>query len=512
MAAAVETLPRARPLRIRPVVGVLLPSAIAATLYGWMRLPVADDHLARYMQWCHRLAMRPQDWPCRLTEAQVTAPFVAASLLVALGLALPGIVLAASGRRLSALVPVGLAALVSVVVGYVSASGATSFFGISDPFMGSGDGRSFWLVHAAAAGAVDLVLVSVPALAIAYVLRPPRRARPAPLPRHASWLATLVIAGAVVAIRLLWSRVGSDVFQGGGSDAWVAGGTMAVFGAMLGTDRRWWPWALAPAATLLSLGPGIAVMSIPSNLTAFTWFQGVLPLALIGFVGSLSRPLAIRFAGERGAVSEPASTPWRSVRPTAVLNALAVALVAVSMLASRADPLPWQISTILPTYLGERALAEDVRTKLNLSGAIDALERYREEQGTFAGFDAATGEGFAAELPWADHPNHAPFVVSVENAGPSFARVVALSASGTEFCMRTDGRRSTFGSAPQIPGHGGGDVSGALGACGQTPVTPAAFGMIDVDAMCEGVDESGILICRAVQKLIRTTLASPSGR
>ena len=61
---------------------------------------------------------------------------------------------------------------------------------------------------------------------------------------------------------------------------------MLVFGAMLGTDRRWWPWALVPVAVVLSLGPAMLVMSLPTTLTAFSWFAGVVPLVCAGFVGS----------------------------------------------------------------------------------------------------------------------------------------------------------------------------------------------------------------------------------
>jgi hypothetical protein len=284
---------------------------------------------------------------------------------------------------------------------------------------------------------------------------------------------------------------------------------MLVFGAMLGTDRRWWPWALVPVAVVLSLGPAMLVMSIPTTLTAFTWFAGVLPLVAAGFVGSLWRPIAERFAGRHTAEGAPRATSMARVRPAVVLNAFAVALLALSMLAVRTDPLPIQISTGLPTYLGERALADDVRTKMNLGIAIDAMRAYRAEHGTFVGFDAAAGERAASALDWQDGASGDGLVVGIVAADAARARIVASSDSGRAFCMqavtRSAGASVTYGSA----GHD--DVDRAMGRCASTDWTPAAVRMFDVDAMCSGADDQVIIICRSVQRLVRTTLASPTG-
>jgi hypothetical protein len=284
---------------------------------------------------------------------------------------------------------------------------------------------------------------------------------------------------------------------------------MLVFGAMLGTDRRWWPWALVPVAVVLSLGPAMLVMSIPTTLTAFTWFAGVVPLVAAGFVGSLWRPIAERFAGRHTAERAPRATSTARVRPAAVLNAFAVALLAISLLAARTDPLPIQISTPLPTYLGARSTAFDVRTKMNLGVAIEAMQTYRAEHDTFNGFDAQAGEHAVPELDWHDGASEDQLGVGIVAADRNRAQVLASSPSGNVFCLRSvtgpAGASVTYGSA------GYHEVDRAMRRCGSTAWTPAAVRMFDVDAMCSGADDQVIIICRAVQRVIRTALSSPTG-
>jgi hypothetical protein len=429
-----------------------------------------------------------------------------------LALALPGVILAASGRRFSALVPVGaagVATLFAAGVWFVGWHASQYLFGVTDSvFIGSGVGHAYWQTHGVQSIAADLVLVCIPTLAVAFLVSPARRPRPEPLPRRAAWLATFAVASGMVAVRIGFSHLPSDLFVQSFADTWISAMVMLVFGAMLGTDRRWWPWALVPVAVVLSLGPAMLVMSIPTALTAFSWFGGVLPLVCAGFVGSLWRPIAERFAGRHAAERVPRATSTAAVRPTVVLNSNAVALHAISMLAVRTDPLPIQISTGLPTYLGERALADDVRTKMNLGIAIDAMEAYGAEHGSFMGFDAAAGERAASQLEWLDGASKDPLVVGIVAADEASVRVVASSGSGKAFCMQAvtgpTGASVTYGSA----GHD--DVDRAMGRCGSTAWTPAAVRMFDVDAMCSGADDQVIIICRAVQRLIRTVLASPT--
>jgi hypothetical protein len=512
MATATASMPRARSMRLRPSVVAVLLCAAAAALYVWMRVPVAAQIHAHLTDYCDTLAMQPGDWPCRLSESSVLAAYAGGSLLVGLALALPGVILAASGRRFSALVPVsaaGAATMFAALVWFVGRHASQYLFGITDSvFIGSGEGHAYWQIHGVQSIAADLVLVCVPALAVAFLLRPARGPRPEPLPRHAAWLATFTVASGLIAVRVGFSHLPSVRFVRSMADTWISATVMLVFGALLGTDRRWWPWALVPVAVMLSLGPTMLIMSIPTTLTAFSWFAGVVPLVAAGFVGSLWRPIAERFAGRHAAERTPRAMSTAAVRPTFVLNSIAVALLALSMLAVRTDPLPIQISTVLPTYLGERALADDVRTKLNLGIAIEAMEAYRAEHGSFMGFDGAAGERAASELEWVDGASKDPLVVGIVAADEASARVVASSGSGSAFCMQAvtgpTGASVTYGSAGHV------DVDRAIRRCGSTAWTPAATRMFDVDAMCSGAGDQVIIICRAVQRLIRTVLASPT--
>lgn len=447
-----------------------------------------------------RLALPP-------TENDFLLTFTGGSLLIGLGLAVPGAILAASGRRLSAVLPVALAAAGAwAIVVLDGRDGSNQLFGIAETFASSGGQNSYWRVHTEAAILADVVLVSVPALAVAYVLRPPRRPRPADLPRHAVWASTITIGAAIAAIRVGWADLPHEQYLSAPlDDVAISMGLMALFGSMLGTDRRWWPWALVPAAVLLSLGPATAVMSIPTKLTAFTWFADAVPLAVVGFVASLWRPLATRFARRSVADAHPgvAETSHPRVRPVVVLNALAGALLLVSVFAARFDPLGIQIATSLPTYLGARELTQDVRTKTNLSLAIAAMEEYRADHDTYRGFDAAAGESTVPELAWSDGPTGEELVVRITEASNTGAQVVARSGSRTVFCAQTSSAGSTYGEAE------GGRVGLARAACGSTPLTADALRMFDVEGLCVGVDEA-IVLCRSVQRLIRETLATPA--
>jgi hypothetical protein len=77
------------------------------------------------------------------------------------------------------------------------------------------------------------------------------------------------------------------------------------------------------------------------------------------------------------------------------------------------------------------------------------------------------------------------------------------------FCLQSvtgpTGASLTYGSA----GHD--DVGRVMRRCGSMAWTPAAIRMFDVDAMCAGADDQVIIICRAVQRVIRTALSSPTG-
>ena len=510
MAVVAASLLRSRTARVRPFLWVLVLCAAAGGLYAWMRVPVAGQLHADFAGWCERLSMRPGDWPCELTGSRMLVSYVGGSLLIAAALALPGVLLALSGRRLSALLPAALgggAALLSAVVNVSRGGDPQMLFGIGDSFLGGGDGSSYWQGHGALAIAADLVLVTVPAVAVMTVLRPKPRLRPTDLPRHAAWAATFVVAGVILMFRLLWFRLPGEMFISTTlAFSWVSVGIMALFGALLGTHRRWWPWALAPVAILLSLGPAMALMGIPSRFTALTWFRGAVPLAGVGLVASLWRPIANVFAGRGRRELRPAAVSLTidvpSVRPAVVWNALAAGLLVVTLIAVRADPLPVQISMTLPTYLGQRELAHDVRAKQNLDAALDAMESYRATNETYAGFDAAVGEAASPELSWQDGRTGEHLVVGVTLATESHAQVVALSGSGTAFCLQEIGGDRTLGAAER------GGLAAARAECGSTSWTAGELRMFDVEAMCDGMDDQVVTMCRAVQRLVYETLAT----
>ncbi len=447
--------------------------------------------------------MRPGDWPCRVTASDFLWSYTGGSILIWFGLATPGIVLAASGRRASSLTPSAVAAVGAIVISAVALpSGSTQPFGIADTFFASGEVGRFWSVHTALTIVFDLVLVSTPALAVAFVLRPRRRPRPPALPRHAVWASTLTIGAAIAVIRIAWpSLPHEEFFSGPFDDIALSMAVMVLFGAMLGTDRRWWPWALVPAAVLLSLGPATALMSIPSNLTTFMWFADALPLAFVGLVASLWRPLTIRFAGRRAADSPSIEASAPTHPRTLLLHASAAGLLVVSILAAGLDPLGIEIATPLPTYLGPRELAQDVRTKMNLIQAIDAMKSYRAERGTFRGFDAAAGERLAPELRWSDSATGDTLLVRIARTTAATGQVVALSGSGSAFCAETSSAGVTYGVAES--------VALARAVCGSEQLDTAALRMIDIDTFCDDADDTAIVLCRHVQRLLREILASP---
>jgi hypothetical protein len=502
MATAAAVLPHTRSIRLRPVFLVAVLCLASAALYAWMRAGVAVDLHAPFARWCSDV-MEPGDWPCRVTVSDFLWSYTGGSILIWLGLATPGVVLAASGRRASSLIPAAVAAVGAIVISALALpSGSTQPFGIADTFFASGEAGRIWTVHTALTIVFDLVLVSVPALAVASVLRPRRRPRPPALPRHAVWASTLTIGAAISAIRIAWPNLPhEEFFSGPFDDIALSMAVMVLFGAMLGTDRRWWPWALVPAAVLLSLGPATALMSIPSNLTTFMWFADALPLAVVGLVASLWRPLTIRFAGRRAADS-PSMEPGSLARQrTLLLDVSAAGLLVVSILAAGLDPLGIEIATSLPTYLGPRILAQDVRTKMNLSQAVDAMESYRAEQGTFRGFDAAAGETLAPELAWSDSATGDTLVVRIARTTATTGQVVALSGSGSAFCAETARAGATYGVARR--------VGLARAVCGSEPLDAAALRMIDIETFCDNADDTSIVLCRYVQRLLRETLASP---
>jgi hypothetical protein len=176
-----------------------------------------------------------------------------------------------------------------------------------------------------------------------------------------------------------------------------------------------------------------------------------------------------------------------------------------------------QIGTPLPTYLGIRDRAQDARAKLNLLDALEAATAFRASNPEPATFDAATGRVLEPSLRWTDSAR-APrsLTVIVLRASSDLVRLATLSASGAAICTqatRAAGWAPTYGVGEQHGTDGAArSLADAVNGCDHEPFTSATVPSLPVDTMCDGIDRDGIIICRAVQHLVREILASPTGR
>src|SRR5262249_92874 len=159
---------------------------------------------------------------------------------------------------------------------------------------------------------------------------------------------------------------------------------------------------------------------------------------------------------------------------------------ACSVLAAAFSPLPAQLAEALPTYVGLRVDAQDLRAKMNLKEGLSAMDSFRDARGSYAGFDAAAGQRIDDGLAWHHDPpvRFGPATqpaVHVVAARARRAELLALSGSGSAFCIREDlqaGQRPriTYGvGEPPERGapasRGAAAVTAALTACGSVPWT-----------------------------------------
>ena len=145
MASVAAGMPRGRARLSHRVIVVTLLCLVAACLYAWMRVPVAQEYHGSFARTCASAQLHPRDLSCRLTEASVVATTLAAALLVWLSLAMPGVILASAGHRLTAIVPVAVAGAASLVGAILSINGrAEGLFSVavSDALMGVDGPRS----------------------------------------------------------------------------------------------------------------------------------------------------------------------------------------------------------------------------------------------------------------------------------------------------------------------------------------------------------------------------------
>jgi hypothetical protein len=536
MATLAAGVPRSRTIHVAawPVVGVL--AMLAGAAYSLMRVPTALEMQRALLGMCARLEMRPGDWPCEVTTGAALTAFVPASLLIGLGLALPCAVLVARGRRLGAfvplLVPAGYVAGISLMneVFVQTATADQSVLGIWRSVLSFGEMReTYWSARPATTALVDAVLIAVPVLAATvFAWRKDRAAavsrRLPPVGAAPAWLAIAVVGTGIVLANMLWQRVGTASEMAtmlGGGESWVPVLVIVSFGMLLGADRRYSPWVFVPIAVLLSAAIPVALTSSLVRMPAFYAFGAVAPLVTMGLIGSAWRPLAEAFGRARGRRADAAGDEGSAertmrdrgkVRRIVVANALATGVVALSLIAARFDPLPVQISMSLPTYLGQRQQIEDTVARERLAEGLAVVRAFRAEHGTYTGFDADTSTGvrWLRGSYW-DHvetgftPNGR---IEIVRAGDSSVQLLTLSQSGRAICaMAGSGDAPATWGQSSVPGSLESRLRTAVAACGHRPLDGSAFRTFPIEDLCPGVDDSSLMVCRAVQKLLRTSLA-----
>lgn len=495
----------------RKTLAASLVTLASAGLYGLVR--VGAPGVQAFIMFggaCERLKasglpVTAADWFCNTSTLRPRTAFVGGSLLVWLALVLPCAILAATGRRFTALLPMLVAPwTVGTASGFFFGSTQIDWFGIRDWW-----GTRYWDGHHVIAVLLNFLLIAAPVLAVGIAWG---RGREKPGEHPKVWAGLLACVPPVL---LTWGILTvareslARHFDFGGPPAlgpWapflVPALQIAVFSALLGPNRRWWPWSLGPVAFFLSSGPlGIvAAWGYGRHWVVWTEFGLVVPMFLVALAWSGWRPLALRFSGGREAAAYvPRPPSRRRVRPVVVLNAAAVALLAISAIAYRADPMPIQIGEPLPTYLGYRDRVNDVRARMNLDMAITTAGRYRQENGTWKGFDANTAATLQDQLAWVDLGNPqggsstATLKAEIVGGSSGAATIVTRSGSGTWFCIRrTVDSGVTWGD--------GKSVGEAIAGCGSKPWTPREIRpMPQLD--CPADEDSGYLICRMVQVL-----------
>ncbi len=523
---------------------VLIVAITAAGLYAVMRIDGGQAVRSSYAELCARLVMRPGDWPCRVSDANTTLLYIAGSLSVGLGLAIPCMVLAATGRRLMSLLPLIVPVVIAGVWSMTSALWYMEPRAFGRPYMGMWPTfgwrlpTTFWFQHPAIATAADLLLLGAPAIAVALFSGPPRE-RPA---TRASWSATIaslticvgasgvLLWGSATVARHLWPA--EFAFTANDPGTWIVPAlAMATFGWLLGPDRRWWPWILAPVAILLTGATMTVLLSSVEHVWNLSGFGAAIPYFGIGLVCSFVRPLAARLSHERagqtaegpGALvpdAEPVTPGLRHVRllrPRVMGVAAAASMLAVSATAFLLDPGPAHYAEAVPTYLGARTYVQDLKARSDLWRGMVAVNRYRERTGSLTGFDALAARTEAPWLAWTDGVPASPTQVGLAYLGDARGpTLVEISGTGTAFCARDgSGRQITYGSGGGYePGTGdpiapADAVARAVAACGSTPFTSSALRPFPIDHLCDGAADEALLVCRAVQDLLRRTMGVP---
>lgn len=398
--------------------------------------------------------------------------YSATTLLVVAGACLTGVFLAATGRKLTAFLP-----LVPVLLWKASFVFVSHLDQWLDQWPG---GLGPHLLGTA------LVLVPVLVAVICFRNRDPRR-NSLGRKRGLQAAGLLVVATAILwaFLRYVAARPLGIGWDWVGGDWWATIACVAIFAALLGTDRRFWPWTLAVVAILLSWGPTFALgtwIESPS-LPPSTLFMGVAtPLFLLGLIWSGWGPLQCRLERIPASIG---TRPQRRFRPVVALNALAVGLIIVAVIAARNDPFAIIESQPMPSYSGERTAVDDVVARRNLWDGLRAMNEYRKRSGTYAGFTVTQGRSLAPDIAWVD-PRILPFYLhsgSLFNPVPIPGLVPVTAGHVARLVERSDGRywciqerrgKVTFGRSD--PGMGDAAAfASAQSNCGDRPWTTQAL-------------------------------------
>ncbi|MEX0990824.1 MAG: hypothetical protein WD004_00945 [Actinomycetota bacterium] len=512
------------------IAGVSVASAIAlAFMYPRVSFGI-DVGLPTFLGACERIKEsgippHPGDWWCSVPAWHIDANLIIGSVLIGVGLALAVAVLAATGRRASAILP-----LIPMLFFADSVDRNTS---ISPLWLTSDTVRWIvWLV-------LPVLVLAAPGIAVALTSRrgPLMIARSGVRPRLLSAIACVLASAAVVVLTLIvlgtHLRGIVDSFWSLASEigAWwiVPAISIAFFGALLGSRKPWWPWSIAFVAFFLSRGP--------SQLTFFEWhpeggdnltaFGLTIPLLAIGLIWSKWETWASRLAkgsnrvarqSQATAGATPQALP-RGGRAYLALNLLAVALMIFAASLFVADPLPRRLNTPLPTYLEERNQANDVRTRMNLASAMESVDAYRARHATYSGFDARVGERMDPSLAWVDGFGDRALLEATDEGGsnatiniiqatPTRARLVAASDSGAGFCIQhRAGAPWDYGASDaKIQGRNA-VLRSASSNCGSEGWTPD---LVEWPELPDCVARTtGFLICRMVSVLMYNALKAP---
>lgn len=496
--------------RLRNTLVVSGASLLAIALWIVCRLSTVrhSNWMPTFLGACQRIEESgippsPGDWWCGAPAWHQSANPLLFTLVAGVGFALPCALLAARGRRWTALLPLVAAPL---------AAGDTLVIWWRAEWSGS-------LLAATGGGLLDLLrflggilatLATLAAPAFAVMCVTPKRAWPSPPRRRSMWIATAICAAAAWAAGAIsWHilaptlRIFADEWWGG--RWWWVAPTVAigVFGALQGADRRWRPGGLSMSALFLSLGPAYVVINTfawnpQGNWIIWTTFGGVLPLFIVGSICTGWPWIADRLDGQPARTREPAGSHIRVIGA----RALAIAVLASSLLLYAFDPFPASDSQPLPTYLGLRNQAYDVRARMNLDMAMKTMDAWHHEQGTYWGFDAKGAADLQPSLDWTNGAQTSlePGVVAVVSPAPNeadgyedVATVAVNSASGSSFCVqRTRAGPITYGK--------GTSMRGAIADCDSAPWSDS---LMQRPALPTCVPRTGgFLICRMVQVLM----------